>query len=227
MKQKVTFSLNLKKNPYKGLYIVLEGIDGSGKTTQVEALKNYFRTLGKKVVITNEPTHNFVTGKLMRGILKSKIKVPALAFQAIYSADRTLNHAKIVEPALKKGNVVISHRSFWSALAHGVVDRDGKRFKKESFTLILVANGVLSHYHQFIAPDLTFYLDVSVDTALSRIKKMGKKGDIYENREKLTKILRAYKWVVANFAKNITIVDGENAAEQITKEIAKHVSRFV
>lgn len=223
MKYHVEFNLELKRNPYKGLYIALEGIDGSGKSTQVKALANHFKSLGKKVVITSEPTRDLVIGKLIRNILHAKVKVPAKAFQFIYSADRVINHETIVAPALKRGDVVISHRTFWSALSHGIVDRGQQKLAIETFAPILTSQGILSYYHQFIVADYTFYLDVSVETAFARINRMEKLADIYENKKKLAKVIKGYKWVVANFHKHITMVDGEKDTKEITQEIIKKI----
>lgn len=219
----------LKKNPYPGLYIALEGIDGCGKTTQIENLEKYFIKGGKSVVITSEPRKKgSIIGKLISEALESKVKIPMPAFQYLYSADRVLNHEQIVIPALKRGMTVISHRCFWSAVAYGIFDKGQRRCSQKNADTIMVANGIFSWYYQFLAPDITFYLKVKADTGIKRMTKMKKKLDIYEKKEKLAKVIDGYDWLAKQFPKEIKVINGERPIEQITKEIINYeTSHFV
>src|SRR3989338_5534442 len=118
------FDIDFLRNPYKGRYIALEGIDGSGKTTQVEKLASHFRSLGKEVVTTREPRKETgIVGKLIFEILQAKKKVPSVALQYLFTADRVMHYLEIIEPALKEGKIVISDRCFWSAIPYGIMDR--------------------------------------------------------------------------------------------------------
>lgn len=218
MKYHIDFSIDFKKNPYKGRYIVIEGIDGSGKSTQVERVKAYFEQQGTDVLITSEPKRDLLVGQIINDILDAKIKVSAKAYQFLYTADRVVNHETIVVPALKAGKAVISHRSFWSAIAYGVFDRGGT-YTKENTDFLFVSQGIFSYYHQFIKADHTFYLDVSIATAIKRLAQMSKKKDIYEKREKLAKIIKGYQWIVKNFPQDVTRVDGEKEVSDITQQI--------
>lgn len=217
MKFPIAVDLDLKRNPHKGLYIAVEGIDGSGKTTQTKRLKEYFEKKGKKVIVTSEPTENLVIGKFIREkLLKSKIKLPSSAYQYLYSADRVVNHEKIVEPALKSGKIVLSHRSIWSTPAYGALDLGEVGLK------IMIAQGNFSHYHQFLAPDIVFYLDISVDGALKRIAQRhdGQKiRDIYQKKDKMEVVLSGYKWLIKKFPKEMVVIDGKKSAEEVTKII--------
>ena len=78
MKYNVQFDLELRKNPYKGIYIVLEGIDGSGKSTQVKRIKEYFEKKGQELLLTHEPTRQPPIGDLIHNVLQGKIKLPAV-----------------------------------------------------------------------------------------------------------------------------------------------------
>lgn len=219
MRLHINFDKEFKKNNDKGLYIVIEGIDGSGKTTQVENLKKYFEKKGKEVVVTSEPTSIFETGKLMRDILNAKIKIPSKAFQFIYSSDRILNHEKIIIPSLQKGSVVLSHRSFWSIVPYGFLDKGVIDYNRKDADALFVSQGVLSYYYQFLKADFTFYLDVSVNTAMHRMEKMKKTRDIYEKREKLATIVRGYKWQAKQFRKEIIVINGEKTEREVTIDI--------
>lgn len=224
MKYHIEFDLEFRKNPYKGLYIAVEGIDGSGKTTQVERLAQYFSKKGKTVVVTSEPRkENSVIGKLIHEILQSKISVPSEALQYLYSADRAVNQKTVVEPALKAGNVVISHRCFWSVIPYGLFDKGLFDYNKIDTQVLFAAQGLLSMYHQFISPDLTFYLDISADVAVKRLSRMKKIKEIYEKREKLEKIIVGYRWLAKQFPKEINTIDGEKSEEEVFADIQEYL----
>lgn len=221
---RISFDLDLRKNPYKGLYIVVEGIDGSGKTTQVEKLAQYFSKKGKPVVITNEPRKgDSVIGKIIHKVLQSKIKIPQEALQYLYSADRVINHKTVVEPALKTGKVVISHRCFWSVIPYGVLDKGISVNETADTKVLFVAQGLLSMYHQFIMPDKTFYLDISADAAMKRLSKMKKVRELYEKKEKLEKVVVGYKWLAKQFPKEIIVINAEQSEKAVFADIKTHL----
>lgn len=229
MKYHIELDLDFKKNPYKGLYLAIEGIDGSGKTTQVEKLAQYFKSKGREVVKTAEPRKNKgVVGKLIKDILSSKVKVPFAAFQHLMSAERAIHHEELVLPSLKKGKVVITDRCFWSAIPYGILDlmKDEKkeRYSFEIGKVILVSQSILTMYHQFTLPDFTFFLDVSIDTAIKRIGKKTGRKELYEKKDKLEKINLGYKWLAKKFTKEITVIDGERSVEEVTGEIIKKLT---
>jgi thymidylate kinase len=76
-------------------------------------------------------------------------------------------------------------------------------------------------YNQFIVPDITFYLNVPVQTGLSRRHDSTKEKELYENSEKMEKVERGYKWLLQEFAKEFTIVDGEKPAEEVQLALLK------
>lgn len=218
MKHHVSFDLELKKNPYTGVYIAIEGIDGSGKTTQVEKLVRHFEELGENVVQTREPRNDGIVGSLIRKILSGELKVPSTALQYLYSADRAIHQEEIIIPSLKEGKVVISDRCFWSAIPYGILDR-GEDYDINDAQLLLVSQGILSMYYRFIVPDKTFYLQISLETAMKRISEGAK--EIYEEKGKLGKVVKGYEWLLGRFPEEITVVDGEKNVEEVTGEIVK------
>lgn len=246
MKYHIDFDIDLRRNPYKGKYIVIEGIDGSGKSTQVQRIKASLEQRGVRVLETAEPNTHDVIGKLIREVLSAKVSVPPVAIQYLFSANRASTHLEIIHPALERGEVVISHRCFWSAVAYGMVDREDS-VKDEALRLastqrgeqaprqtwlrqdkagnqILIAQSILSMYHQFIVPDYTFYLRVSVDTAIDRISEMGKKTEIYEKREKLEKIAKGYDWLLATFPQEFVVINAEDSVDKVTADILAAIS---
>lgn len=223
MKYHVELDIDLKRNPYKkGLYICLEGIDGSGKTTQVEELAKYFESRGRKVIRTREPRKEGLIGDIVQKVLTGKIKMPSVGLQYLFSTDRVLHHEELVIPALKQGKVVISDRCFWSAVVYGILDREGWK-DPNAADFLLLAHSILSMYHQFIVPDFTFALNISLKTAFLRISKKNDKIEIYEDEDKLRKLIKGYDWLSKKFPKEIIMVDGEGDVEKVTKKIISRI----
>ena len=222
MKYHVELDIDLKRNPYKGLYIAVEGIDGSGKTTQTAELAKYFKRQGKSVIMTREPRKKGLIGDIVQKVLTGKVKMPSVGLQYLFSTDRVLHHEDVIIPALKKGKIVISDRCFWSAVVYGILDRVG-RYDSEIPNFLYISQSILSMYHQFIVPDYTFALNISLKTALSRISKKDDEKEIYEDREKLNQALKGYDWLAKQFPKEITVVNGEGDVEKVTKEVISRI----
>ncbi len=220
MKYHIEFDLELKKNPYKGLYIALEGTEASGKTTQAEKLKEYFESKGKRVVTTREPRKEGIIGDIVHKVLKGELQMDSSAFQYLFSTDRVLNHREVVVPALELGRVVISDRSFWSAIVYGVLDKTEGEYKKEAIDQLLVAQSILSFYHQFIVPDYTFFLKIPLNLSIERLQNERKQAkEIYEDEGKIEKIIKGYEFVFKNFENEIITIDGSADIDTVSKEI--------
>lgn len=222
MKYHIEFDLELKKNPYPGKLIVIEGIDGSGKSTQAQKVTEALNRKGIKSILTKEPTDE-VTGKLIRQILSGQTNLPQVAFQYLFSADRAV-HQEQIKNYLKKGITVVSDRYFWSSVVYGMADK-GMDFKKENGDRenLLVALSILSMYHQFLLPDFSFALKVSVATAVERIKKKDTYIEIYEKENKLKELATGYDWLVEKFKKEITVIDGEKSVGEVTNTMIERI----
>ena len=228
MKYHIEFDLDFKSNPYKGLYIALEGIDGSGKSSQVTALVSYFQKQGKKVVKTREPRKKEgLIGELIQKILHGKVDVPPVALQYLFSADRRMHYEEVVIPALKQGAVVVSDRCFWSAVPYGILDQEDFGNIKNSANILLASQSILSLYHQFIVPDYTFYLDISVDEAWNRLRNKEEKREIYEDKAKIAKVVPGYEWLIREFPKEFTVVDGGKPKEEVTQQILRKLPKLL
>jgi dTMP kinase len=226
MKYHVEFDIDFRRNPYKGTYIVLEGVDGSGKTTQVDCLEKYFIEQGVAVVKTREPRkENGLIAELVQEILLGSIKVPSVAFQYLFSADRSMHHEELVIPALEEGKVVISDRSFWSAVPYGILDR-GESVGEDAKMRILVAQSILSMYYQFISPDYTFYLDIGASESWDRLQKKVEEiesREIYEKKEYIRKLQKGYALLLEEFPEEFTVVDAKKTIDEVTKDILQMV----
>lgn len=219
MKYHLELDIEFKRNPYPGRYIVLEGIDGSGKTTQIEKLYEHFADQGREVVKTREPRKDEgLIGELIQKILNGKTKVPSVAIQYLFSADRGMHHAELIEPALQAGKIVISDRCFWSAVPYGILDLE-EDFSTNTAKFVMIAQSILSMYHQFIAPDMTFYLDISVDKAMERLSAQAHEKEIYEEKQKILKAKEGYDWLLKEFPDEFKVIDATQSVDTVTGDI--------
>jgi len=225
MKYHISFDIDFRRNTSKGLYIAIEGIDGSGKTTQVERLVSEFQKQGKEVIMTREPRKGVgLIGKLIEDILHGKAKISPVAFQYLFSADRQMHHQELILPALADGKVVVSDRCFWSAIPYGLLDKD-ELIDNNSIEQKLVAQSILSFYHEFTIPDKTFYLDVSLDTAMKRITEGDGANEIYEDKMKLKRAIEGYQWLLKEFEKEFTVIDANQSVEEVETEILSVINK--
>lgn len=216
MKQDITFSLEFKPNPYPGKLIVIEGIDGSGKTTQAKELVKKLNKSGYNASWTKEPTDQIIGQFIREKILSGNMEINPLALQYLFNADRVM-HMEKIEKFLQKGMIIVMDRYFWSSVAYALSDMNGVK------DWYLTAFSVLSFYHQFILPNTTFYLDITEEKALERIKQSGKHGEIYDNDEKLPKIQANYQQLLKEFPNEFTIIDGAQTQEEVTNELYNSV----
>lgn len=221
MKYNVSFEIDFKRNTYPGKFIVVEGIDGSGKTTQARGLVKELSGKEIKAVYTKEPTDE-ITGKMLRDVLAGKLKLPPVSFQYLFAADRAV-HQEEIRRHLEKGVTVVSDRYFWSALVYGMLDINALENEYEQERL-MSAYSILSMYHQFVAPDFTFYLSVSAKAAMARIAQKTEKIEIYEKQDKIEKLKKGYDWLAKKFDREINVIDGEKEVGEVTREIIGKIS---
>lgn len=145
----------------KGLFISFEGIDGVGKTTQVEALRNHLQSLGREVVVTREPGGTEL-GKSLRKILLHGSFVASRTEALLFAADRAQHVAEIIRPALNRGAVVITDRYIDSSLAY---QAGGRELTMDDVReLSEWATGSLW-------PDRTYLLDMQPEAAFERLHR--------------------------------------------------------
>lgn len=142
-----------------GCFIVFEGIDGSGKTVQLERLKKNLEKENYLVVATKEPTVNLPIGRLIRKILYENVGVSKIALALLFAADRADHTDKKIKPALTEGAVVISDRYVYSSLAY-----QGKGMKID---LDLEWLKTINKY--IIPPDIVIFLDITPEIGQKRL----------------------------------------------------------
>src|SRR4030043_67748 len=112
----------MQKNSYSGKFIVIEGLDGSGQSTQTGLLRDFLIKKGQEVILTKEPTRDSEAGKKIKEILDEKIRIEPQKLQDLFAQDRKEHLEKLIVPALKEGKTVISDRYFFSTFAYGAAD---------------------------------------------------------------------------------------------------------
>jgi len=196
----------------KKLFIVIEGIDCAGKSTQAELLKNYFANQTEQAVISSEPS-NGIIGNLIRQALKQRIifsedKVlfdEQMAY--LFAADRhdhLYNDIDGVFKLIKHNYHVISTRYYFSSLAYNCT--------ADKFDFISKLN------ERFPDPDLTIYIDLPVDVSLERLQERSLK-EVYETKSKLTKVRQQYHQIFSKYKGKIILIDGTKKTLEIHQAI--------
>ncbi len=145
----------------KGCFIVFEGIDGSGKSTQFNELGKKLQNEKYKVVLTREPTRNRPIGKLIRKILYNHTTVSEEALALLFAADRADHTLNKIIPALRKNEVVLSDRYVYSSFAY-----QGKGMDIE---LNIDWLRTINRFAQ--TPDIVIFLDIEPHTGLERLQQ--------------------------------------------------------
>ena len=201
----------------KKLFIVFEGIDSSGKTTQAELLKNYFLATEQQAVISPEPS-NGIIGNLIRQALKQRIIFcedrnlfnEQMAY--LFAADRhdhLYNDVDGVFKLIKNNYHVISTRYYFSSLAYNGDNA-------EQLDLIGKLNA------RFPNPDLTVYIDIPVEVSLTRLQERSVR-EVYETKAKLTKVREQYQKIFQEYRGKAIAIDGTQEPEQIHQQIVNRV----
>lgn len=200
----------MQKNRYKGKFIVVEGIDGSGSTTQAEYIHQFLRLRKMRSHRTNEPT-NYLIGGLIRSWLTGDWSSSPECLQLLFTADRAHHIEKEIIPLLKKGVSVVCDRYWFSTIAYGALDIPNT-------TLLEKIN------KQFLQPDIVLYVRVSPKEAMRRLRAGRNSFELFEKEKQLMKVAKEY----ARFAKKLPYfitVNGEQEKERVADDIRGVLSR--
>ena len=205
----------------KGIFIVFEGIDGAGKTTQVDLLAQNLASLGREVSLSAEPT-TLATGKAIRRALSGEEKKSECEMAAMFVLDRiahNINSEIGIRALTERGIDVISDRYYYSSLAYQGAATD--------YEWVKVMN---INSPEIRRPDLCIYLDLLPEQSLERISRGRESLEIYENLEKLTTVRAKFLSVVEDLRRDgesIYVVNAARAAEDIAKEIFEIVKKHI
>ena len=193
------------QNNNQGKFIVFEGLDGSGQSTQAELLRKFLIERGFEVVLTKEPTKDSQASREIRETLDKKIKISPQKLQELFTQDRREHLANLIIPALKAGKMVISDRYFFSTFAYGVFSG-------------LELDWLMKINDDFLVPDITFILKVKSETCVSRIEKRGISKTLFEEIQKLSGVWKTYA-ILPDYIKNAYIIDGEKTIEEVFAQV--------
>ncbi|MFA6427949.1 MAG: dTMP kinase [Candidatus Buchananbacteria bacterium] len=195
----------MRQNKYPGKFIVFEGLDGSGSSTQAEKLVAWLKSQKIKAALAKEPTNNIVGG-LIRGQLTHDWKSSQECLQLLFAADRAHHLEKEIIPLLQSGVWVICDRYLFSTVAFGSLEIPEKDW-------------LLSLNERFIMPDLTIILKVSPENCIKRMEDSRFSIELFETRDKLSRVWRAYQWLNEKFFDYSVVIDGQQNIAEVAKKV--------
>ena len=196
----------------RGKFIALEGIDGSGKSTQIERLVRRLTERGVTCRATREPTGRPV-GALIRQALTGQTPLDPRVIAALYAADRIdhlVNGEDGLLSLLERGITVVTDRYYFSSYAYHSVDMD--------MDWVIEANSVSAG---LLRPTLTVFLDVPVELALERIRRGRDRLELFEREDRLRKTRALYFEAFERLkeTENVAVVDGSGPEDEVAGRI--------
>ncbi|MBR3115985.1 dTMP kinase [Candidatus Saccharibacteria bacterium] len=191
------------------MYIVIEGQDGTGKSTQAELLRKHYEAQGKEVVMLEEPDGDLPQAHDLHDMILTRgYNLEPLTNVLLFTAARVELWKKIAEPILKRGGIVISARNYWSTLAYQGYGEGVSRSK-----IIRITKDLLPD--KYVHPDYGFILTVSDKVRLARQQHRGKATETFEAKpsEFQQKVNAAYPKIAKEF--NLTLIDASGTIEEI------------
>ena len=201
-------------------FIVVEGLDGTGKTTQIKILAEYLKNKGMDVEITAEPTAH-PTGKLIRRILSGEVPATPWSLAALFLSDRIVHNTDSedgIEKMLSEGKTVISDRYYYSTFAYQGHETDLEWAMK-----------MHEDCPEIRKPDLVLFLTMAPEQCVERIRanRPDEAIEIYENVESLTKISRKFDAVFGLLGdrENIAYIDADGTIGEVSERLFAAVNK--
>lgn len=207
----MTSMTKLKKNR-SGALITFEGIEGSGKSTQLELFAEYLVQKGYSVVKTREPGGTIV-GNALRVILldPTHAKMTPMTELFVILASRAEHIAQLIKPAIADGKIVLCDRFYHATLAYQGYGRGLNR------TFIEDLSRSVTHT---IAPQITFLLDVKVSTAMARLARRGSKNRLDQETIAFHKrVHMGYLSLWKKSKRSIKKIEGDRSIEEVARKI--------
>lgn len=197
-----------------GLLIALEGIDGSGTSTQMQPLAAYLRERGLKTLVTAEPTTERV-GTFIRQALHGEPPLSDASLALMFAADRLHHLDALITPALQAGTIVLTDRYVLSSYAYQASNLPLEWVRQ------LNARAPLA--------DLNLFFRVFPDTAEARRKQRGKKADKYETDTQQVRVANMYEQLITNPAHGgpVSIINAEGPVEGVTLQVCNAVQKLL
>ncbi len=206
-----------------GKFITFEGIDGSGKSTQVRMLANELRVRGFNVLPTCEPGGTPLGRRLREAFLETEENVAPLAELLLFAADRAQHVNFLVKPALEEGKIVISDRFADATIAYQGAGR--------GFTEATV-NQIVELATSGLKPDLTLFFDLPIEKALLRTNNRTDAGEQKNRMDKETagfyeRVRAAYLKIAAKEPERFRVIDADGSTDQVQVRVVEIVTGFL
>ncbi|MGA0077969.1 MAG: dTMP kinase [Candidatus Nanopelagicales bacterium] len=200
-----------------GLFIVFEGGDGAGKTTQIEKLAEFLRSKSKEVLVTREPGGT-VMGKSIRDWLleQTEVEVDPKSEALLFAADRAHHMQTLIRPALAASKIVIGDRHIDSSVAYQGVARNLGIENIKNISLWAV-DGIL--------PNLIIVLDIDVEVGQSRLNRKDRLDR--ESKEFHEKVNKAYLELAAMNPEKYLVIDAQLPIDEIAGQIQNRVEKLI
>jgi dTMP kinase len=192
--------VDVKEQEFEGTFIVIEGADGAGTTTQSKKLAEKL-----DAEWTFEPTDNRIGVKVDEMISGNDHSPETVALG--FAADRMVHLEEEIVPRLKKGETVVSDRYYHSSLVYQPVMGASREWVEKM-------------NKEALKPDLTVILDVSAEVGMERVNDRGQDGNIFEELSFQEKVVKRYRELED---KSTIIVDASKPKEEVFQEIKTHV----
>jgi len=206
-----------------GTFISFEGIDGSGKSTQLRLLAEFLSTQGRKVLTTREPGGTPLGLRLRAALLDAQEHVDPLTELLVFAADRAQHVRVKLRPALSVGQIVLSDRYADATVAYQGAGR--------GFSPALISE-IVQLATEGLKPDLTLLFDLSVANCVARLKRRTK-GNVPGDRldaedvEFHTRVREAYLNIAATEPQRVRIIDTSGPVEVTQARVREIVTEFL
>jgi dTMP kinase len=191
----------------RGIFICIEGIDASGKSTQARWLVRNLRRRGFDAIYTTEPSKSEVGSFIRRYILQRKKRVPAVVEALLFAVDRIDHVESKIEPALESGKIVVSDRYVYSSLAYqGAAGLD--------------VGWIEQINRMALPPDLAIYIDVPPEVV---VKRMRRRRSVMETLRNQRRVREIYTQLVREG--HLVLIDGNRPTSEVTQNILAVVLR--
>lgn len=204
----------------KNIFIAFEGIDGSGKSTQVQLLKDKLKNKGINVYCTAEPTDSPI-GSVIRNIFKHRIEADHRTIAGLFIADRLdhlLNKTDGILKKIDEGFTVITDRYYFSSYAYQGVHMP--------LNWVIEANSLSSG---LLRPDLTVFIDIEPDICIKRLNKGRSHIELYETIENLKNVRDKYfeSFELLKHQERVFVTEGNRPPDEIAADIWNEISRLL
>jgi dTMP kinase len=196
------------------MFLVLEGIDGAGKTTHAKMLHEYFRSKRQKCVLTDEPTSGTI-GIIIKGFLRQKSGISPNALQLLFASDRAEHVEKFIVPELKSGTNIIMDRYVASTVAYGTASGLDKEW-------------LISINSKFRTPDITLLLDIDPKASMKRKfpNQDESEVELFESVSLLEKVRNTYL-ELAKVYDNYFIIDASKSKDAVEQAILNKIEHLL